>query len=209
MEMAGVRTALLLLPPLSVVLLVMAVRKLRGLARAQFVRPPSSGSSSSLRSYLAVEKGELPVALYRRSGGGGGEEEEEEEQEHAAECVFCLSGIEEGSEVRELECRHLFHRGCLDRWLLARPLATCPLCRCRLLAWEEEEYDGEESESESDMMLFMAPLRITMGHGYPAAAFHQAGRLCVCLPMPPDVAGRPSIFRSFRISCCRAAQLSS
>ncbi|RLM86732.1 hypothetical protein C2845_PM04G34610 [Panicum miliaceum] len=138
MEMAGVRTALVILPPVSVVLFVMAVRRLRAVARAQFARPPSSGSSwSSLR----------------RSGG----ETREPEPEHATECVFCLSGIEEGSEVRDLECRHLFHRGCLDRWLLARPLATCPLCRCRLLAWAEE-YDGEESESESesDMMLFMA-----------------------------------------------------
>ncbi|KAG2639194.1 hypothetical protein PVAP13_2NG616400 [Panicum virgatum] len=139
MQMAGVRTALLLLPPVPlVVLLVMAVRKLRA---------SSGSSSSSLRSCLAV--GELPVALYRRSGGGGGEKELQD----AAVCVFCLSGIEEGSEVRELECRHLFHRGCLDRWLLAaRPLATCPLCRCRLVP--SPEY--EEGESESDMMLFMA-----------------------------------------------------
>ena len=54
MEMAGVRTALLLLPPVPlVVLLVMAVRKLRA---------SSGSSSSSLRSCLAV--GELPVALY-------------------------------------------------------------------------------------------------------------------------------------------------
>ncbi|PVH65444.1 hypothetical protein PAHAL_2G495600 [Panicum hallii] len=97
MEMAGVRTALVLLPPVSVVLFVMAVRRLRAVARAQFERPPSSGSSSSsLRSYLAVEKGELPVALYRRSGG----ETKEPEPEHATECVFCLSGIEEGPPRR-------------------------------------------------------------------------------------------------------------
>ena len=80
MEMAGVRTALLLLPPVPlVVLLVMAVRKLRA---------SSGSSSSSLLSCLAV--GELPVALYRRSGGG---EKELEREQDAAVCVFCLSGI--------------------------------------------------------------------------------------------------------------------
>jgi E3 ubiquitin-protein ligase RHA2 len=76
----------------------------------------------------------------------------------------CLSGIEEGDEVRELRCRHLFHRGCLDRWWLsARPPATCPLCRCRLLqspsaAADDGDGDGEE-DSDSDMVMFMAYLR--------------------------------------------------
>ncbi|XP_062208089.1 RING-H2 finger protein ATL74-like [Phragmites australis] len=55
--------------------------------------------------------------------------------EHAGpdpECVFCLSAIRDGEEVRELRCRHVFHRACLDAWLV-RPRATCPLCRDRLL----------------------------------------------------------------------------
>ena len=69
----------------------------------------------------------------------------QEEEEAAVECVFCLSGVEEGEEVRELRCRHVFHRACLDRWL-ATPPATCPLCRTRLLtapptAGVEEEFD--------------------------------------------------------------------
>ncbi|XP_074569183.1 uncharacterized protein LOC141825696 [Curcuma longa] len=55
-------------------------------------------------------------------------------------CVFCLSDIEAGEEVRELRCEHLFHRRCLDPWLvLRRP--TCPLCRDALLEAEEEEAD--------------------------------------------------------------------
>ncbi|XP_062186481.1 probable E3 ubiquitin-protein ligase ATL44 [Phragmites australis] len=169
--MASMRTTILiLLPPVSVLLVIaarrlgrVAARNLSALARAQFSCPPAGGSSFR---YLSVESKratrELPVSLYKRRrptccGGGGGEEEEEELQ--GVECVFCLSGIEEGEEIRELECRHLFHRGCLDRWLLARPLATCPLCRCRLLTsftqapWEEDYADEEE---DSDMMLFMA-----------------------------------------------------
>ncbi|KAL6657229.1 hypothetical protein ACP70R_005009 [Stipagrostis hirtigluma subsp. patula] len=179
--MASMKTLLILLPPASV-LLVLAVQCLcraatRGLSavwRAQFACPPAGGgpaSSSSFRYLSAAHRRairELPVAPYmrRRSGCAGGGEEGEEEQE-AVECAFCLSGIEEGEEVRELRCRHLFHRSCLDRWLLARPLATCPLCRRRLLTpssppaaqapWDEEDDDdGVEEDSDSDMMLFMA-----------------------------------------------------
>ncbi|TVU37149.1 hypothetical protein EJB05_10449, partial [Eragrostis curvula] len=165
--MAGTMRALLIvLPPVSVLLVIaarslarMTARNLGALARAQFACLPAGGGSSSFRQLSAASRklgasGELPVAPYRRSCGGGGEEEEE--------CVVCLSGIEEGEEVRELKCRHLFHRSCLDRWLLARPAAaaTCPLCRCQLLQAAEEadlaEEEEEEEEEDSDVMLFMA-----------------------------------------------------
>ncbi|CAN6200345.1 unnamed protein product [Urochloa humidicola] len=121
--MASVRRAALLLLPLVLVVAVRWLCRRRRsllLARAhhQYCLPSA-----------VVEKagGELlpPVALYMRP---------REEEQCSVVCVFCLSAIEEGSEVRELSCRHLFHRSCLDRWLLlARPLATCPLCRRRLL----------------------------------------------------------------------------
>ncbi|XP_066395562.1 E3 ubiquitin-protein ligase EL5-like [Miscanthus floridulus] len=179
--MTSLRAALLLLPPFSVVVAMAArclcrvmARKLRALARSQLACLPSGGpsfpylvSSSSVEDIKGGGGGQLPVALYSRRTTRRrcvvGEEEHEEE-----ECVFCLSGIEEGSEVRELRCRHLFHRACLDRWVRARPVAaTCPLCRGRLLAsppWEvagyydddfEEEGD-EEAVEDSDMMLLMA-----------------------------------------------------
>jgi RING-H2 zinc finger protein RHA1 len=36
--------------------------------------------------------------------------------------------------VRRLNnCRHAFHRGCLDRWM-AHDQRTCPLCRAPLLS---------------------------------------------------------------------------
>ncbi|CAA2977445.1 E3 ubiquitin- ligase RHA2B-like [Olea europaea subsp. europaea] len=36
--------------------------------------------------------------------------------------------IDDGDEIRELGCNHLFHRVCLDRWLGYGHM-TCPLCR--------------------------------------------------------------------------------
>ncbi|XP_042451408.1 E3 ubiquitin-protein ligase RNF13-like [Zingiber officinale] len=59
-------------------------------------------------------------------------------------CVFCLSDIEEGEEVRELRCRHLFHRRCLDPWLACRR-ATCPLCRD---PQQQQQQDQEEEDEE-------------------------------------------------------------
>nr|XP_043607771.1 E3 ubiquitin-protein ligase RHA2B-like [Erigeron canadensis] len=44
------------------------------------------------------------------------------------ECSVCLSGLEEGDEIRKLRCKHVFHRGCVDTWL-ENDRATCPICR--------------------------------------------------------------------------------
>lgn len=50
------------------------------------------------------------------------------------ECAVCLCKIEEGEEIRELRCDHLFHRVCLDRWV-GYKRATCPLCRGSIIPW--------------------------------------------------------------------------
>nr|GMD19660.1 E3 ubiquitin-protein ligase RHA2B-like [Ipomoea batatas] len=52
----------------------------------------------------------------------------EGESDGAVECAVCLCKIEEGEEVRDLKCNHIFHRACLDRWL-GTGRVTCPLCR--------------------------------------------------------------------------------
>jgi RING-H2 zinc finger protein RHA1 len=45
----------------------------------------------------------------------------------------CLSGVCGGDEVRRLSnCRHVFHRACLDRWM-DHDQRTCPLCRAPLI----------------------------------------------------------------------------
>lgn len=66
----------------------------------------------------------LAVALYRRGKGP-------DQPEAPVDCVFCLSRVDEGEEVRELRCRHVFHRACLDRWA-EHGQRTCPLCRTPL-----------------------------------------------------------------------------
>ncbi|PWA81705.1 Zinc finger, RING/FYVE/PHD-type [Artemisia annua] len=44
------------------------------------------------------------------------------------ECAVCLHVIEVDDEIRELRCKHLFHKDCLDR-CVEHKHTTCPLCR--------------------------------------------------------------------------------
>ncbi|KAM7261119.1 hypothetical protein ACFE04_026594 [Oxalis oulophora] len=44
-------------------------------------------------------------------------------------CVVCLYEFEVGEEIRWLSnCKHIFHRSCLDRWM-DHDQKNCPLCR--------------------------------------------------------------------------------
>lgn len=44
------------------------------------------------------------------------------------ECPICINTFESGDRIRQLPtCRHIFHRSCIDLWLLRR--ADCPLCK--------------------------------------------------------------------------------
>ncbi|KAL5710034.1 RING-type E3 ubiquitin transferase [Ranunculus cassubicifolius] len=50
----------------------------------------------------------------------------------ATECPICLGDFEDGEMVRVLpKCRHGFHVGCIDTWLVAH--SSCPTCRHSLL----------------------------------------------------------------------------
>lgn len=121
-------------------------------ARAHFTWPPGSRFRripSGHNQVLHPCDINLLTARYKRPSEG---------QKEPAECVFCLSDIEEGEEIRELRCKHLFHRRCLDRWLVHRR-ATCPLCRDTLLQREPaavkggDDVDGDEDMDDSAAVL--------------------------------------------------------
>lgn len=78
------------------------------------------------------------------------------------ECVVCLCKYEEGEEMRELYCKHEFHKDCLDRWLV-QGRGSCPLCRsCVLPEVSVIEHSGFQSEpvfnSDGDMMFMLESL---------------------------------------------------
>ncbi|KAJ6908058.1 E3 ubiquitin-protein ligase RHA2B [Populus alba x Populus x berolinensis] len=76
-------------------------------------------------------------------------------QQDSMECAVCLSQFSEGESVRKLNCKHTFHKDCLDEWL-RQCLATCPLCRAKVLPDEivakydrmqnQIGYDGSDEE---------------------------------------------------------------
>ncbi|KAL6965115.1 hypothetical protein U1Q18_036169 [Sarracenia purpurea var. burkii] len=56
------------------------------------------------------------------------------------ECCICLCAYDDGTELRELPCRHHFHCSCVDKWLYIN--ATCPLCKFNILK------NGHQGSSE-------------------------------------------------------------
>ncbi|MCO5589165.1 hypothetical protein L7F22_043131 [Adiantum nelumboides] len=104
------------------------------------------------------------------------------------ECAICLCELQGEQEVRELpECRHIFHKHCIDGWIWHNH-HTCPLCRSSLLTpvvvlhkmlHEQSELSFQTStwssslpEEEEDAFIqdhfhqtFFFPLQQPAGHG--------------------------------------------
>ncbi|CAI0456058.1 unnamed protein product [Linum tenue] len=76
-----------------------------------------------------------------------------EDLRQSSECAVCLSKVEQGDEIRELPCRHLFHKVCLDRWCQSRRQATCPLCR-RSLTSTPATSRGSSGGAAPEVLLF-------------------------------------------------------
>ncbi|GAB4840224.1 hypothetical protein Ancab_020989 [Ancistrocladus abbreviatus] len=75
----------------------------------------------------------LPVKRYERDPASEGPED----------CGVCLCEIEEGEDIRDLRCDHLFHKVCLDGWM-ASGQTMCPLCRGPLAPPAMVAEDGAE-----------------------------------------------------------------
>ncbi|KAH7664447.1 Anaphase-promoting complex (APC) subunit 11 protein [Dioscorea alata] len=61
----------------------------------------------------------------------------------ADSCAVCLYEFDGEAEIRRLtNCRHIFHRSCLDRWM-QHDQRTCPLCRTPLIPDELQDSFNE------------------------------------------------------------------
>ncbi|XP_021336982.2 RING finger protein 148 isoform X1 [Danio rerio] len=64
-------------------------------------------------------------------------------------CVVCTDSYQRGEQVTVLPCRHLYHKKCIEPWLLEHP--TCPMCKYNILksSIEEDSYDQPSPSSSS------------------------------------------------------------
>ncbi|VDK18413.1 unnamed protein product [Anisakis simplex] len=53
------------------------------------------------------------------------------DKELDADCPVCIDPYRTGDIVRALPCRHVFHKTCVDPWLLEH--RTCPMCKSDIL----------------------------------------------------------------------------
>ncbi|XP_038881295.1 RING-H2 finger protein ATL79-like [Benincasa hispida] len=84
-------------------------------------KPPPSTSSSQLTT--------MPVYIYGDVSSSPSSSYCFTSSFEPRNCVICLAEFKHGDELRVLpNCKHAFHKGCIDQWLLLRSL-LCPLCR--------------------------------------------------------------------------------
>lgn len=73
-------------------------------------------------------------------------------------CAVCLYDFENDDEIRRLtNCRHIFHKECLDRWIMDYSQMTCPLCRTQFVPDElqtdfSQKLWSESSEDVSELL---------------------------------------------------------
>ncbi|KAL8141617.1 hypothetical protein V2J09_014649 [Rumex salicifolius] len=98
---------------------------LTGYLEPDVILSDRSGSSPSTRPgtmYYSLKRVLLPVVKFSEVAG----------VETPEICAVCLREFEGQEEIRRLRnCKHIFHRWCVDRWM-EHDRMTCPLCRTSL-----------------------------------------------------------------------------
>ncbi|KAG5284184.1 hypothetical protein AALO_G00023850 [Alosa alosa] len=71
---------------------------------------------------------------------------DEETGPDADTCAVCIDAYKAGDVLSILTCNHLFHKQCIEPWLLEH--RTCPMCKCDILKALGVEPDIEEPPQE-------------------------------------------------------------
>lgn len=74
--------------------------------------PGRSGKAARSERKLLLDR--FPKIILDKTSAGG-------------ECPICLEKMKPRMEARRLPCLHMFHRRCIDRWLLASDRPRCPV----------------------------------------------------------------------------------
>ena len=65
---------------------------------------------------------------------------------------MCLDSLAAGEETRRLPCLHVFHRKCIDHWLLTR--RKCPLCNLNIIRHFGMNTSRESEDSDEASVVF-------------------------------------------------------
>ncbi|KAK1320271.1 RING-H2 finger protein ATL64 [Acorus calamus] len=98
----------------------------------------------------------LPISVHKSSDSGAGA--------GGFWCAVCLGELEDGDVGRALpKCGHVFHVGCIDRWLLSR--SSCPVCRAAVVAVADDGVveSGRVSSSSSSSSSTTTTIAATAG----------------------------------------------
>ncbi|XP_056134444.1 E3 ubiquitin-protein ligase RNF128a [Lampris incognitus] len=70
-------------------------------------------------------------------------------------CAVCIDAYKAGEVVTVLTCGHIFHKACIEPWLLEK--RTCPMCKCDIL-----KALGVEEERKDERALTSSPAAETV-----------------------------------------------
>ncbi|KAM9410796.1 E3 ubiquitin-protein ligase RNF128a [Pholidichthys leucotaenia] len=77
---------------------------------------------------------------------------DEETTSDSLMCAVCIESYKAGDVMTVLTCDHIFHKNCIEPWLLEK--RTCPMCKCdilKALGVEEDRKDSIIAESPPEV----------------------------------------------------------
>uniref|UniRef100_A0A672LB80 E3 ubiquitin-protein ligase RNF133-like n=1 Tax=Sinocyclocheilus grahami TaxID=75366 RepID=A0A672LB80_SINGR len=84
-------------------------------------------------------------------------------------CVVCTDSFKHNEKVTVLPCRHLYHKKCIEPWLLEHP--TCPMCKFHILKYKVSlAKPAESSTFRHDGWCGIYSLLLYVSPFYPAGA---------------------------------------
>ena len=99
------------------------------------VRPTEGGSNSPAPPRISRELVDRNSILHPVCGGDAGED-----------CPICLDEMEAGSICRRLPCMHIFHKDCVDEYLMSK-FPGCPVCRMSIFVDQSGHDDGSSEQA--------------------------------------------------------------
>ena len=87
----------------------------------------------------------IPVVEFQPPPPTGAAAEDEDDRSAKPTCPICIGSFEAGDSLRVLPCKHQFHVGCIDHWLIVN--ASCPNCRTPIDPNRAALYAGQTSVS--------------------------------------------------------------